>query len=936
MEVSRTESRAREGDPVGIRQAIYASLSFVVLFGSSESARSQQGLPLPNTPTGPQSSPQPRPFSTPPQPDVFGKLPTGEPLPAAPANNVGPAVNVPIPAKGLRSLTIGKRSSLAQGYKYIVNKTTNEEVLVITGGVKLLAVFSQGGAESRIDLESDQLVVWNKGGTARDLIDPLGSSVSVDKTKSSEVEFYLAGNVMIRFGAVNPIGPNAQSQAESSVRAEEVYYNASKEQMIAIGGDLEVKRQTIPQPARVRFAEMWQISPVERMAFNAQISASKLPSDPGLNITLAETIITDRKVQRTGLFGIPFFDANTGDFVEPETQRTFVGKSVKVNVLDTPIFYFPRLKGDVEDPFGPLKSFSFGQNRAFGTQLYTTWDFFELLGIRPRPNRQFMLYGDYLSDRSLAGGTGYSYGSLNNETFLGEDTNYTGSIQTYGIRDKGTDLLGSIRETDYRPRSWRGRLAWRHQQTVEDWTLQTQWIYLSDPRFFEQYYKNEYDQGPNQESFAHLKYQEENFAGTFLYKPNLNRNWVSETTWQPKATAYWLGNSFFDRFTYNTRGSVGYAELRTPEIFPFKLYNNEQRLNTGRANWFQELALPLQAGALKIVPYGKMDLTQYTNDLTGESKGRFYGGGGVNASLPFSKLYPGVSSELLNVKGINHKITFTGNYYTSYSDTPYTELPYLDRLNDDSMDDGVREILPYETTYIPNNIYASQQLLINPRYNPQSYMIRRLYDNTVESLDTVQVLQGGLRQRWQTKRGYPGMEHTVDWMSLNLTASYFPNPARDNYGEDLSFLEYDYNWFIGDETRIHSEGWVDPFDPASRYLRFGTELYRPDRTRFNIAYTHIDPLQSRAVSFGVDYVFSEKYSTSVNFFYDFGVSNTQVTSMYVTRTGTDMSVSLGISYNAIINNLGLIFQITPNLIAKRGGGGVFNTGALQGIQSRAR
>ena len=47
---------------------------------------------------------------------------------------------------------------------------------------------------------------------------------------------------------------------------------------------------------------------------------------------------------------------------------------------------------------------------------------------------------------------------------------------------------------------------------------------------------------------------------------------------------------------------------------------------------------------------------------------------------------------------------------------------------------------------------------------PQLLAIRRLVDDRVDTMDGIEEPQIDSRQRLQTKRGYPGMEHTVDWM----------------------------------------------------------------------------------------------------------------------------------------------------------------------------
>ena len=52
--------------------------------------------------------------------------------------------------------------------------------------------------------------------------------------------------------------------------------------------------------------------------------------------------------------------------------------------------------------------------------------------------------------------------------------------------------------------------------------------------------------------------------------------------------------------------------------------------------------------------------------------------------MPLSRIYPDVHSELFNLNGINHKIVMSANYYIAHSDVPFSQLPQLDRLNDDA------------------------------------------------------------------------------------------------------------------------------------------------------------------------------------------------------------------------------------------------------------
>ena len=211
--------------------------------------------------------------------------------------------------------------------------------------------------------------------------------------------------------------------------------------------------------------------------------------------------------------------------------------------------------------------------------------------------------------------------------------------------------------------------------------------------------------------------------------------------------------------------------------------------------------------------------------MNGDSRGRAYGGIGARASMPFSKLYDGVESELLNINGIYHKMTFAGNYYSAWSNTPSSVLPQPDRLNDDATQQSVRDMTPNQQTYVP--VRGRQHAVQFAALRSTALCHSALVDMRVDTLDSIQVLQGETAQRWQTKRGYPGMEHTVDYVTLDLSASFFPAKDHDNFGHSVAFLEYDFTWAVGDNNGFTSSGWVDPFAFGTRYWNIGGYFIRP-------------------------------------------------------------------------------------------------------------
>jgi hypothetical protein len=326
----------------------------------------------------------------------------------------------------------------------------------------------------------------------------------------------------------------------------------------------------------------------------------------------------------------------------------------------------------------------------------------------------------------------------------------------------------------------------------------------------------------------------------------------------------------------------------------------------------QELDLPFALGPVKMVPYAVGDLTSYTKDLNGDTIGRIYGGGGLRFNVPFTRLYPDIQSQYFNLNGINHKITLSGNFYAAETNVHYTQLPQLDRLNDDATDQAIRDITPVQPIINPAN---GLFLATSPMFNVQNYAIRRLVDTRVDTLESIEVFQLDLRQRWQTKRGFPGEQHIVDWMALDLSASFFPRADRDNFGTTVGFLDYDYLWNIGDRTALVSSGWMDPVNNGPRVFTIGGYFNRPDRTNFFLGYRSIEPVGSEAVTAAVTYIFSPKYAITGSTVYDFGTNQALSNSLVFTRIGSDLQISFALTYNVLQHNFGFAIEVLPNAVA---------------------
>lgn len=811
---------------------------------------------------------------------------------------------IPVPQRKPRQFRFTRRYGVPN---FIDRKTLEDgsERWVFTGGV-IVNVTAENGKDE-IEFATDDAVVWIKGKTFASIT----NGFQTPGDGKTEVEAYLTGNVIVR--------TMSKEGVPQTLRAAQVYYDVERERAVALAADLEIAPKNIPDPLHLRGEEVRRLDAENWESLMASFSSSKLPSDPGVRIDSNRVTMSEREVLVRNVFGIPYRDLLTGEPVYGREQLVTAYGAVP-KVAGVPVMYFPRIRTDATDPLGPFIGFGFGQNRIFGTQLYTTWDMFDLLALKPPPGHKWRLNVDYLSQRGPGIGNDYTYKLPPASPEL---TGTEGMAKLYYVNDHGIDILGGNRGPQAVPDDNRGRAMWRHQQEIiQGLYFQGQVAYLSDQNFLEQYYKQEYDLGPNQETFAYLAWNRRQFWASGRIEDRMFRNWIGETNWLPRADGAIIGQSFFDLFNYNARGNVGYAQLRPSEQNPLPLLSTDQKTDTGRIDFLQELSVPFSLGPVKLAPYGTLDLAGYTQDLNGNTTGRIWGGGGSRASIPFSRLYEDANSDLFNVRGLYHKVVFGTNYLYARSNVPYTQLPYLDRLNDDATDQAWRNMIPFEPMYVsgPNGVLLAGAPNSNNQFNPQRYAIRRLVTNRGDTLDNINVLQLDARQRLQTKRGYPGLEHTVDLVTLDTSVSYFPDASRDNFGNPFSFLEYDFLWNVGDRMALASTGWFEPYDTGSAYYTVGSYFNRPNGNMLYLGYRQIDPVNSRAVIGTIGYQLSRRYYVNAAVSYDFGINQALSNSLTLTRTGTDLTISIGFTYNSLVNNFGFQFLITPNMLTALTGG----------------
>jgi hypothetical protein len=156
----------------------------------------------------------------------------------------------------------------------------------------IVNVSSLDGAQ-QTEFATDDAVLWvRNGGGAQNAA---AGFVTTGDGKT-EVEAYLSGNVVIRAvrGGHQPV--------THTLRAEQVYYDASQNKAIALRADLEMAVPNIPDAFHLSGAEVRRLDLENWEALDASANASKLPSDPGLRLDAQRFTLAERKVPRRNVF----------------------------------------------------------------------------------------------------------------------------------------------------------------------------------------------------------------------------------------------------------------------------------------------------------------------------------------------------------------------------------------------------------------------------------------------------------------------------------------------------------------------------------------------------------------------------------------------------------------------------------------------------------
>jgi len=809
-----------------------------------------------------------------------------------------------------RRIQIFPRGSTGVDAQWFPGPGPNEQIVVINSGVFVIV----DGLDTlgKIDISTDRIVMWTTG------LDRLDFSSEAFQHRDVPLEVYLEGNIVFR-------------QADRVIYAQRMYYNVKDEIGVVLDGEMLTPVPDYDGVLRLKADVLQQLDRHHFQAMGGSITSSRLGVP---RYWLQSEHIAFQDVQQpivNPFTGQSEIDAATGD-VAVHHQLLATSNNNFLFAGGLPLLYWPVLATDLTEPNYYVDSLRIRNDNVFGTQALFDFHVHQLLGWRrPPAGTQWIASLDPLSKRGIGVGTTLSY---NGNDLFGHVGPYHGVIDAWGIKDDGVDHLGLDRRSLVPEKPWRGRFRAQHRHELPGgFQFTAEAALISDRNFLEQYFENEWDQLKDQTTGLELKRIQDNSSWSITADYRLN-DFFTQTNNLPRLDHFLLGHSVLgDRLTWYAHSNVGYSQLKTASLstdpadpsnfLPWELdggsvaYDKREGLNAATR---QEIDLPVQLGAVKVVPYALGELAYWQEDIDATEVTRAYGQAGIRASMPIWRANSNVQNALWNLSGLAHKVVFDAEFFWADANRDLDRLPLYNPLNDDALEAFQRRF------FIPTGSLAAMPLALRPpiddRFDDRYFALRTGMQGHVaapvtEIADDLMVARMGARQRWQTKRGLPGQERIIDWIVLDVNASFFPEPERDNFGADVGLIDYDFRWHVGDRVTLLSDGFLDVFGDGLRMMTVGGIINRPERGSFYVGFRSLEgPISSNVLSASVSYRMSEKWVAGLGTAVDFGETGNIGQTLRFTRIGESMLVSIGMIVDESRNNIGLHLAIEPRFLPR--------------------
>ncbi len=794
---------------------------------------------------------------------------------------------------------------------------TKDNCVMLTGAVRVDYVSPPGdGVVRELQLSADRAVIFLAPKAAGEAATDEGTSEAGMLDAKDVTGIYLEGDVVA-------------TDYKYTLRGRRIYYDLARNQAIVMDA---VMRTTMRGGilAYARADEMRQLASDEFSASNARVSTSEFFT-PHLSVGVQRLTITQNPELPGGAY--------------------MTGTDATLRAGGVPFFYWPQIAGSPNQI--PLKRVNVGFQDYQGAMIDSAWDLFDLMGVEhPSDGTEVTLLQEAYTKNAvglgaqastiLFGGKG-TLEAMGYYDFQNEEQTAAGGIVTSPSNTRG-EVTGG----------WNGKLA-------SDATLDLQLAYFSDQNFVSVFRWDDYLQRREYETSGYLNWESGNNSLSLLvkYNPNdflSNAYMIASRPYSvdkfPELAYHRYGDSLFgDRVTWTQDYSANIMRLQVQSGTPADLginarafsqnlaFNASQSItqaydNAGyddlmrsRLYTRQELAMPLTLGPIKAVPFvhgqaaGYM-LNNFDAYSTDGSNLRALLGGGSRFSTEFTSKYNSVRSSFLDLNRLHHIIQPNAMLWYGWNSTSVLDMP--------------------------------------------------VYDQEIEAVSGAAVAQAGVTTKLQTMRGGPGNWKSVDWVVLNggvaidnqndslqstqtmtdpfgLQYAQTPMPTfyswRPEYSQWGDHVYASGTWQCSDALTFYGQGTYLLQDRGNSLNSFGLDnlgrgtiggsIQQSPDVRFYLEYRYVNTFDASGlypadefIQGGVAYQVSKKYSLTISPQYDLVESNFRSASVALTRTFPDFYLSIGASFNQIVDNTSFFASIR---IPGAGGGGTsFSPGAPGG------
>jgi len=493
-----------------------------------------------------------------------------------------------------------------------------------------------------------------------------------------------------------------------------------------------------------------------------------------------------------------------------------VSRNNKFYAGPIPILSWKEMSRDITETNTPLRRLQGGHSGKFGYYAYSSWDVFDLIGgsSPDSPAARMSRWSDLtwaLDYRTQRGpGTGFEY------TY--KKPWISGELDTYYTKDNGTDSNG------FKPSSEdRGRVKWRQRAFYEDYQIDSEFGYVSDRGFLREYHEREAKEEKEPETYLYVKRPWEYSQAGFLYRTRINEyqqrpgDLSTQADYLPQARYDVVGYPMWD-------GAVVYNQTTRADNVRFR---PDDALGLGtaqtqRVDTYHVFETPLAtACGLTFTPFTTVRESYFSKAVGQDSVNRFAGSWGAKVSTPALWHVYDVSSPMLNINRLRHIVNF---------DFTYEDV--------------------YDSTRTPSELFQ--------------------FDD-VDQVKRMDVATLALRQRLQTKRdgiGQGDPRRTVDLVTFDAEADYFPHPGRDNSDRIWSDLRLNSRAMITDDISLITDGDYNTADGTFDKAGVWVMMDHSPRTTVAVGNRYIRRVSSSVVTGSIDHQITERWETGALAQYD--------------------------------------------------------------------